>query len=153
MGYYVRAFCTADTVPTLNELETQLKLTYPNIRFETEDPRDGAWNSFLLIYDESHKPVVVDCNPKEGPDSLGYEETQEFIEELGKPGKDPAKIKVLDHLKATKYIICCQLLSDIDEDGCQTYYDFLQIFIKERGGLLQADGDGFYEGEEVIVEM
>ena len=153
MPYYVRAFCNSDTVPSVSELENTLKAEYPVIRLETEDTRDGKWENVEYYYKEGNQPVIIECNYNDGPESLVAEECEEFIEEIGSPGLSMAKRKVLDHLKETKYIISCQLLNDIDDDGYDLNGELLNIFVNKYGGLIQADGEGFYKGHKLIVEL
>ncbi|MGD2118772.1 MAG: hypothetical protein PVG66_10455 [Chromatiales bacterium] len=153
MPYYVRAFCKSDAVPSVSELESILKSEYSGVRLETEDARDGKWGNAEYYYKDGNQPVVVECNYNDGPESLAAEECEEFIEEIGSPGLSMAKRKVLDHLKNTKYIISCQLLSDIDDDGYHLNGELLNIFVNNYGGLIQADGEGFYKGHKLVVKL
>lgn len=153
MPYYVRAFCNSSTVPTVSELEKELKSEYPSIRFETEDSRDGKWEQVEYFYKEDKQPIVVEFNYNDGPESLVAEECDEFINEIGSPGLSMSKRKVLNHLKNTKYIISCQLLNDIDDDGYDLNGELLNIFANKYDGLIQADGEGFYKGHKLIVEL
>ncbi len=153
MPYYIRAFCNSDTVSSVSELENMLKDEYPAIRLETEDTRDDKWESAEYFYKEGNQPVVIECNYNDGPESLAAEECEEFIEKIGYPRLSMAKRKILDHLKNTKYIISCQLMSDIDNDGYHLNGELLNIFVSKHGGLIQADGEGFYKGQKVIVEL
>ncbi len=152
MPYYVRAFCKSHTVPTIGELEKALKVEYPNVRIEADDPDDKKWENGAFFYKEGKQPVVIECNYKDSPESLVAEECQEFIEEIGSPGFSLAKRRVLNHLKNTEYIISCQLLSDIDDDGYHLNGELLNYFVNNHGGLIQADGEGFYRGHKVVVE-
>ena len=153
MSYYVRSFCKSEKVPTVTELETTLKSEYPAIRLETEDSKDGVWENLEFYYKDSNQPVVVECSYNNSPESMAAEECEEFIEEIGKPGLSIVKRKVLEHLQQTKYIISCQLLSDIDDDGYHLNGELLNIFVNNYSGLIQADGEGFYNGHKLIVEL
>ena len=93
MPYYVRAFCKAEVVPTINDLARALNSEYPGIRFETEDDRVGKWENAEYYYKEGNEPVIVECYLNEGPESLAAEECEEFIEEIGSPGLSLAKRK------------------------------------------------------------
>ncbi len=68
----------------------------------------------------------------------------------------PGKARVIEHLKNTKFIIACQLpvlnMGD-DETGYQANDAFLRYFEQHSGGLIQADGEGFYSGQELVLEM
>lgn len=153
MPYYVRAFCKSETLPTIEEIESTLKSNYPDIRIETEDERVGKWENAEYYYKNGNEPVIVECSFKEGSESLATEECGEFIEEIGSPGLSLAKRKVIDHLKNTKYIISCQLLNDIDDDGYHLNGELLNLFVDKYGGIIQADGEGFYSGHKIIVEL
>ena len=153
MPYFVRAFCKSKTIPSVNEIEGALKAEYPQIRIETEDARTGHWENAEYYYKNGHEPVIVECNQNTGPDSLCAEECEEFIEEIGSPGISLTKRKVLGHLKETQYIITCQLLNDIDDDGYHLNGELLNLFASNYKGLIQADGEGFYDGHKILVEL
>ena len=89
--------------------------------------------------------AVVECNRDEGDESLAKAECQEFMDELADLEDTPAKNQVIDHLRKTRFIVSCQLLSDCDEDGYEANGQFLDYFVDHCGALIQADGEGFYE--------
>lgn len=153
MPYYVRAFCKSETVPGISDLENSLKTQYPAIRIETAEDRNGKWENAQYFYKDNNEPVLLECNYNDSPESLAAEECGEFIEDIGRPGFSMAKRKVLEHLKKTRYIVCCQLLNDIDDDGYHLNGELLNIFVNQYGGLIYADGEGFYEGHKIIVEL
>ena len=63
------------------------------------------------------------------------------------------KNKVLKHLKNTNYIVATKLpTDDIDDDGYNANGELLNYFVRNFEGMIQADGEGFYEGFEVIVK-
>jgi hypothetical protein len=154
MGYYVRAFCTSRTVPTLTEVENALRRTLPAVRFDTDDARDSAdWRNAELYYSEARGPIVLEVNVNHGPDSLVLAERQEFIEEVSNLDDSEAKARVVDHLRSVNYVVLCQLLGDIDESGFEANGELLDFFVENYGGLIQADGEGFYEGTDLVVEL
>jgi hypothetical protein len=58
----------------------------------------------------------------------------------------------LEHLAATAFVIACQLpSSDIEDDGYNVNGHFLTFFVEHCGGMIQADGEGFYEGDKLIL--
>jgi len=154
MGYYVRAFCKSVSVPTLAEVEASLRRTLAYVRFDTDEPRNSAhWRNAEFFYDEAKSPIVVEVNVDEGPESLLQAERQEFIEELAELDESDATSRVVEHLRETKYIVSCQLLSDIDDNGYEANGQLLDYFVTNGEGLVQADGEGFYEGTELAVEL
>ena len=60
---------------------------------------------------------------------------------------------MLDHLQQSKAVVAAQLLGDIDDDAYTAAGTFLAYFVEHCGGLIQADGEGFYEGDRLIVEL
>jgi len=154
MGYYVRAFCKSESVPTLAKLEEFLRRTLPFVRFDAEEPRDSVlWRNAEFYYDESKGPIVVEVNIDDGPESLLRAERQEFLDELKELDESDATERVVGHLEGVKYIVSCQLLSDIDESGYEANGQLLDFFVANHEGLIQADGEGFYEGTDLSVEL
>jgi hypothetical protein len=154
MGYYVRAFCKAAVTPSLAAIKAWLHERAPDVRFtEVADLQATDWTEVDLVYKSDRQPIIVECNRDGDPDSLVREEAAEFSEKIGKPGRSASKRRVLDHLAATKVIVACRLLSDIDDDGYEANYQFLSYFVAHCDGMIQADGEGFYDGDEIIVEV
>lgn len=61
---------------------------------------------------------------------------------------------MLRHLGQTRFTVACQLpTSDIDDDGYDAVGAFLEYFVTHSGGMIQADGEGFYRGNRLIVEL
>jgi hypothetical protein len=81
------------------------------------------------------------------------EEVDGFIDSLEHVGESPEKQRVLEHLQHTKAVVAAQLLGDIDDDGYTAAGVFLSYFVDHCGGLIQADGEGFYERERLLVEL
>jgi hypothetical protein len=81
------------------------------------------------------------------------EELEEFVEFLEDLADSPEKQKVLDHLEQSKAVVAVQLLGDVDEAGYTAAGTFLTYFVDHVGGLIQADGEGFYDGDRLVVEL
>ncbi len=152
MAYYVRAFCLSNDVPSTSELENYLLRHYPYIRFESENSKKAKLENAEIFYKKDNQPIIVECNYNDSQESLAAEECAEFIEEIGSPIFSISKRKVIKHLNNTKYIISCQLLNDIDDDGYNVNGTLLNYFVENHNGLIHADGEGFYEGFKVIVK-
>ena len=157
MGYYVRAFCKSSRIPTINEVLKRLSERDIHISIDEEDKEESNskdWEKISLFYKDGNLPIVAECNRNDGTnDCLFRKEINEFLEFIGKPGFFFAKRKVIKHLEDAKYIICCQLLSDIDDDGFDANGEFLSHFVKHCQGMIHAGGEGFYEGNKIIVKL
>lgn len=60
---------------------------------------------------------------------------------------------VTEHLAATQAIVAAQLPFDLDEDGYEANYEFLKFFATQCEGMAQADGEGFYAGDKLVVRL
>ena len=154
MPYHVRAFCTDEFRPSIDELEAALKRDNPAARFETDDERTSAdWCHAYFYYKEGKEPVVVEVNVDDSGESLAAEECREFADEIGRPGISLSERRVLSHLTHTQFIVCCQLKSDIDDDGYRWNGELLNYYVMNHGGMIHADGEGFYDGDKIIVDL
>ena len=154
MPYYVHTFCRSDEIPSIDALETALRDDYPSTRIVTEQSRDSpTWRNAEVLYKEDRQPIVIEINVNDGPNSLAAEECEEFIQAIGRPGFSRAKSRVLNHLRHTRYIVSCQLFGDIDDDGYHLNGELLNHFAVHHGGLVQADGEGFYSGHKIVVRV
>jgi hypothetical protein len=137
MGYYVRAFCTATKPPTIRTVLDALTswgvVLTPEADYAGPDVLDAVdWEQFGLLYKPGKSGILVECNRHDGTeDCLAAAEVTEFVEMIGPPGRSEAKRSVIEHLKATRFIIVCQLpSSDIDDDGFEANDAFLTYFEK-----------------------
>lgn len=172
MGYYVRAFCTAPQVPDLASIQAWLRghnssaiIDEANHSVEAAhagemwppilDLATSEWEQVAIAYRSGKLPILAECNRNDGSDDcVARDEIAEFVEFIGKPGLSAAERQVLQHLAATRYIIACQLpTSDIEEDGYATNDLFLEFFVENCGGIIQADGEGFYRHSKLIVPI
>lgn len=64
-----------------------------------------------------------------------------------------AKAQVTAHLGQTQFVICCQLLGDITEQGFEANDALFEFFVQKYGGMIQADGEGFYGAEGLLVDL
>jgi hypothetical protein len=118
MGYFTRVFCRSEKSPAFDELHEYMRSLNPLYRLEGEvDDEKIDWTNFELHYKDGKRPIPVELNWCDEESSVGHEELSEFIDGIGSPGLSLNKRKVIKRLKQTRYIICNQLLSDLDEDG------------------------------------
>lgn len=154
MGYYTRAFCTSSEIPSLSEISRQLQTICRECRIEpNENNSDGDWESFSLYYKDGKLPLLVELNKRDDGDNLANKEIEEFIEEIGAPLFSLSKRKVINHLMNSKYLVASQLpTSDVDDQGYEVNGALLQIFALGYGGMIQADNEGFYFENKLILK-
>lgn len=138
MGYYLRFFST-DTRPiTAPLLEEALKEVDPGYALADEELSCGG---------ELYALVSVDAPPDP-------EEIEEFVE-LVEETRGRGKKQVLEVLQSASAVAAIQVL----QQGRETEATFARIdplsawLLENRQGLLQADGEGFYDREKLILRL
>jgi hypothetical protein len=149
VGYYVRAFCTSDDVPPLRTVFDWAEGRGVSLQAPSADLDARGWEQAEVVYKANREPFVVEANTGE----LLREEVVEFVEFLEDVDESLEKRNVLDHLGHCKAVVAAQLRGDIDDDGHAAVGTFLAYYVEHRGGLIQADGEGFYEGDLLIVKL
>ncbi|OGH80330.1 MAG: hypothetical protein A3I29_04600 [Candidatus Magasanikbacteria bacterium RIFCSPLOWO2_02_FULL_44_11] len=159
MAYYIRAFCTSNDLPPLNAVVDYIQNQGVTVNihedFKDGDPASKNWEEVGLVYKKDKLPFLVEVNRDDGSNNCLYrEEINEFKMLLQEINDSPEKKKILEHLSNSKYIIASQIpTADFDDDGYNANGFFLEYFVKNCGGMIQADGEGFYEGHNLIVEL
>lgn len=158
MGYYVRAFCTSSQVPTVRQVFEAVKEKGIDLQSGSKgiDLDSPNWDRLALLYKKGKKPILVECNREAAEPSLCRDEVAGFLEDIGSLADSPGKTRVIEHLQSTKFIIACQLPvlnMGNDETGYRANDAFIRYFEQHCGGLIQADGEGFYRGQEMLLEM
>ena len=156
MGYFIRAFCKSDEPPTVQEILDAIAETGIDAEIDNEvTDRDSIyleeWEQFGYRYNDRRNSVLVECNRRDGPSSVADEEISEFIESVESADDSPGKNKVLKHLEETLFVISCRLPDDIDDDGIEANGALLSYLEKNYDGMIQADGEGFYDEDELVV--
>lgn len=161
MGHFMRAFCTQPTVPPLGAVMDWTRKKGCPVQIDPEAVADGpAVTDWLtgqvpILYKQGKKPFLVEVNRKGDTHAPCEEEIAEFIEALEGAEESPAKTKVIQHIQSTQFTVACQLLtSDLDNDGLNAAGWFMAYFVETNcGGMIQADGEGFYIGRELVVKL
>ena len=149
MGYYMRYFDTSKERLTIDTIDEALK---------KEDP------AYRLVAPASAKVPQADMYRGDGlfaeieinepGDGLFEEEIQEFLESLEEAEGENRK-RVEKVLKEAKRIISVRVLhQDRETEETLAGIDPLwQWLFLTRAGLLQADGEGYYDEVELILEV
>jgi len=158
MGNYIRAFCVGEEVPPVTKVVQWLATRDVHLKVADGDPlkmQSRGWDQVSLIYKEGKLPIIARCMRTDAKaDASAADELKDFIERVGQPGKNKVKKRVLDHLKATRFIVALRLpKGDMDDAGWDANGQILTYFLDHCGALIQADGEGFYEGAKLILEL
>lgn len=161
MGDYLRVFCTREENPSINEIFKWTKLQGYNLRADKSyievDQTSKQWNEIAVIGEDGNRVFIAELNRDNGnEESLMREEIQEFLEIIKELEDVPAenKAKVKKHLNETKFMVALQVTGEtLGEEGDNAASIFLQYFVVNCGGMVQEDGEGFYEEDKLIIEM
>src|SRR3972149_4764316 len=109
MGYYVRAFCTSTTVPSMSEVLGWVQGHNSNISVDQSltsiELNDSQWKQIALSYKQGKLPILVECNRDEGKeDCLMKQEVSEFLERLGGAGILFSKSGGVNYLKKKGFL-------------------------------------------------
>ncbi|MFG0329197.1 MAG: hypothetical protein ACF8PN_04790 [Phycisphaerales bacterium] len=158
MGYWLRAFCGSERCPTIDNLCTALRERGRAVQIlipKTTGGHDPDWSQCLIKYDPERLPIIIDINRANDPnDDTVEEEIKEFFEFLEDAAEGPAKSRVIGHLKKTRFIIAAQIpTADIVDAGYEATDTLFQWLIDEYEALSQADYEGFYDENGLILEL
>ena len=158
MGNYIRAFCVGEEVPSVTKLVQWLATREVAVKVTDGDPmkmQSRGWEQVSLVYKEGKLPIIAKCTRTDVKgNGSASEELKEFLEKVGSPGKSRVKKKVVDHLKATRFIVALRLpKGDMDDAGWDANGQILTYFLDHCGALIHAEGEGFYEGAKLILEL
>ena len=157
MSYYTRVFCSSKSKPRVNEIIESInsKGFKVKINISNDNFDDIDWTNFELYYDSNRLPLLIELNEKGDSDGLAKEEIAEFIEFVGKPSFfELNKKKVINHLNNTEYIVCIQIpTSDIVDEGFDVNGELMSFFERNFSGMTQADKEGFYINNKLILKI
>jgi hypothetical protein len=156
MGYYVRALLTEWHERPLRELIDHSRAYGHELRPERPDETpldDPSWRDADLLGPGAQSPIEVEVAVDDGaPDGMVPSEVQELGDELEEADGPPEAIaRVRDHLSRTKAIVAVRILASDSDLGAESAAAVLHYYAQREGVLFQADDDGFYDGDELIV--
>ena len=144
MSYFIRLF-TPQLVPTLVPVQAQL------IRHGFQ-VKPVATNQLDIFYHPHHPPFAIDLTDSNSPTTR--QDIMGFIEAVSRLNIDPPnQTLVLDVLARTRALLAVGV-----PDGFSRQFDAaLDILLEYVGdvaeGLFQVDGQGFYDGDTLILRL
>lgn len=152
---FVRVFCTAPTLPSIRDClgfaaGAGVMLAVDTDDTATLDADSPDWSAVRLVYREDASPLTVTALRDMDHAPPFREIRDRFLTAL--PDGDPVYVvTVRDHLTATRAIVTVGIPADGDEDTLEAAAWFTRIFVEKYGGLLQADGEGFYDRDNDLI--
>lgn len=138
LGYYMRFFATGKPSPTLESVGEILRQAHPDMEF-----RDATLQQQGIPYGALEVNVAGE--------EMFEEERDEYLELL-EDDESPGALRVRQVLRDCQATVVLQVLgSSVDLETILSRFDVLwETLLREPGGLMQADGEGFYEGPNLI---
>src|SRR5688572_19050918 len=152
MGYFLRVLGTSDPDIHLDELMAALKSEGLDAKLAMlENERADKWtlievnNTNLELLAQIERNVVK-------PGELGYEELEEFKEEIKDCKPQSAAKWLSDYLESIKVIYAIQLDRTALEDENFPIVTAIRTAIwNNTGGILQSDGEGFTNEDGYLI--
>ncbi len=157
--FFTRVFCLRKEPPPLGLLVEFLKArgATPILPSELTEKFLNSWNwvGVEIGYAKDKRPIVLTCVRKGGAQDEVFKQDIEGLLHFVESHREIDNWRVVDQLRGCRFYIATILdKNDITEDG----YDFngwmLQFFQENCDGMVQIDGQGFYdEMGEIIFEL
>jgi hypothetical protein len=152
----MRVFCTKGDPPPLDEVVAWASRRGPDLRVDSEATEVNAtspsWTQAAVRYQDDRLPFLAEINWVDDEESDAALEIEEFKDGLEELPASPAKEKILNHLQSTTFVVATQIpTSDFEDEGYNAVGEFVRFFLEHNGGMIQADGEGFYNRETLIL--
>ena len=151
MGYYVRVFGMTKSAPTLR---TALEAVNKDSQvFTLEDDSqldDPNWQQINLTYTPENSWALLECDRADS--SLFPAEVEEFLGKVGPVGRSKNKKVVAELLRASQFVISCQLPASLSDELWEDVERLMTELIEQCDGLFHVDDVGFYVSEQLLVK-
>ena len=158
MAFIARVFCTAVATPSLAEVfawTARHGFTLTLDPGSADAPIDSPeWNVAGALFAPGRRPFLIDAKRDSGRFApLFRDEIAEFAARVERLPATAARERVLTHLARTHYVIANEYLSDADEATLSAGGALLDYFVARHGGMVHADGEGFWDGGELLLAL
>ena len=154
--FFTRVFCLRKEPPPLGLLIEFLKAkgVTPLLPNAINEKLLNSWNwvGIEIGYDKSRQPILLTCCRKDSAQDEIFKEDLEGLLNFVESHREIDHWRVADHLRGSRFFVASILdKNDITDEG----YDFngwiLQFFEENCDGMVQIDGQGFYNPEGGII--
>jgi hypothetical protein len=154
--FFTRVFCLRKEPPPLGLLIEFLKAkgVTPLLPNEVNEKLLNSWNwvGIEIGYDKARQPILLTCCRKGSAQDEVFQQDLEGLLQFVESHREIDHWRVADHLRGCRFFVASILdKNDITDEG----YDFngwiLQFFEENCDGMVQIDGQGFYNPEGGII--
>ena len=154
MGYYVRAFTVGDARTPLRAILDWTRAHGAELVPRGDVDLDAAdWRQAELLDPATARTFLVEATRDRDDANLLGEEVEEFVDELADAPDSSERQRVLDCLSAARAVVAAQLPGGRQDEALDAAITFLQFFVEDEGGMIQADEVGFFEGDDLVVAL
>jgi hypothetical protein len=148
MGYYMRFFDTSEKPLSIDEVEGALREVDPAYRLESPESAKIPQADLYL-----REGLYAEIEINQPGDGLFEDEIAEMLEFL-EDAEGKARKRVEKVLKSARRIISVRVLGqDREAEDTLAGIDPLWRWLfSTRAGLLQADGEGYYDADDLVLE-
>ena len=142
MGYYIRVLATDATPIRLDDLLSSLPTT-PAVDLTVVAGDRATWSELILRHSSGSEIAVIEKNDVVAGE-LGADEMAEFLDEIRHAKPLSAVLWLQQYFPRVKTIYAFQILKGANiDDGWTAVHALQKRISSKRGGILQADGEGF----------
>lgn len=160
MAFATRVFCRASFAPSVSALlfwlhQHEVPAVVVGGR-SSGDLLSPFWSEIELGYDAAEPPFrVLACHADGDGAGRLREEVADFLEDLADVPPGPARDQVEKQIQATRLLIVIEFPPEgVTQRGYETNGWLMALFVENAGGMVQADGIGFYdEDDELLLAM
>jgi hypothetical protein len=156
MPYWMRVFCRKSAAPTPGEILEALSTAKLPAQLDPEadiEPSDPHWEQTAFVIAGDGGLLVVDRDVGPRGEAV-VEEVAEFLLQTRRSPSSKARDRIVEHLKDTKQVFCLQVpTSSIDPTGWAVAHAVMRFLVASCDGLVHADGEGFYHGNDLVLEL
>lgn len=156
----IRVFCAASTFPSVRDClgfaagaGEGVLLAIDTDESAALDPDSPDWSAVRLVYREDASLLTV-AVLRDTDDAPAFRDTLDRFTTALATSDAPDAAAVRDYLTTTRAIVAVTLPTDAGDDALEAAAWFTRIFVEKYDGLLQADGEGFYdEDNDLLVAL
>lgn len=147
MGYYMRFITLDEREMNLGEIETALKEIDENYKIDRDEENDDE--GVLIFGDDDFGQLQINAKGDEY-----FDDDIELLIERATESEGENKQKVLDFLIQAKNMLFLRVLFQgrNEEETFEKIDPMWEWLGENRGGLIHADYEGFYDSSGLILE-